>query len=86
MPVSLGRKTNDQNFLRGRNVESWCYGSAEIDTKLFEDAWLIGSESKSTTHNLGASLGVREKKLKRFNTGAGTIRINCMIRENKLTQ
>jgi len=86
VPVSLGLKANDQNFLRWRYVESWCYGSAEIDTKLFADAWLIGCESKSTTHNVGESLGVRELKLKRFDTGAGTIRINCMIRENKLTQ
>ena len=77
MLVSLGLKANDQNFLRWRYVESWCDGGAEIDTKLFADAGLIGSESKSTTHNLSASLGVREMKLKVFHTGAGTIRINC---------
>ena len=66
-----------KNFLRWGYVESWCDGGAEIDTKLFADAELIGCESKSTTHNLGASLEVREMKLKVFDTGAGTIRINC---------
>ena len=41
--MGFGLKANAQNFLRRRYVKAWQYGAAEIDTKMFADAFRIRS-------------------------------------------